>query len=115
MATELNLTIDQGSPFTKRIRILNENGSNYDLTGHTAKMQLRQYVGNPDVSLELTTENSFLVIDIAANSVDIVISHLATSTLTYSTYVYDLEIINPQGVPKRVIQGSISVSFEVTR
>lgn len=115
MATELNLLIDQGSPFSKKIRVLNADGSNYDLTNHTAKTQFRENVRSSEVSLELSTENSMLVIDVLNNTVEIKPDHTATASLIYKKYVYDLDVINQAGVPTRVVQGIATVSPEVTR
>lgn len=84
MATELNLSIDQGSPFSKKIRVLNADGSNYDLTNHTAKAQFRVNVRAPDAALELSTENSRLLIDVLNNTIEIKPDHTATGSMLYA-------------------------------
>jgi hypothetical protein len=113
MATELDLNFDKGSYFSKTIRVLNESGSNYDLTSHSALMQIRETHDSPTVALELSTVGGTLVINTINSTIEIKIPH--NSDLIYSKYVYDLEITNLSGVPIRVIQGVVNVSPEVTR
>lgn len=112
MATELNLNFDKGSYFSKTIRVLNSDGTPYDLTGSTALMQVRETYEDV-VALELSSVTGGLIIDSVDSTIEIVIP--VNSNLIYKKYVYDLEVVDSNSKPIRVVQGVINVSPEVTR
>lgn len=114
-ATTVLLLIEQGIPFAQKFRAKNEDGSNKDLTGYTARMQFRTSVGSSIVSLEATTINAKLFIDVANSALEIRLSETDTQSLVYKQYVYDVELVNASGVPIRFIQGTATISPEVTR
>lgn len=108
-----NFTIDQGSTFSRTITVKNYDDSLYNLTGHTARMQIRRDIDSATVMLELTTENGRIVLGGAAGTIVLSVSATDTSTLDRSG-VYDLELV--QGaIVKRLIRGTINLNPEVTR
>ena len=108
-----NFTIDQGATFSRTINVKNYDDSIYDLTGHTARMQIRRDIESTTVMLELTTENGRITLDGPAGAISLLISAADTSTLDRSG-VYDLELV--EGViVKRLIRGNINLNPEVTR
>lgn len=113
MATVLDLYVDQGSQYFKEIRVLNQDGSLYDLSGVTARMQLREHLDSELATLELSTTSGGLVVNLTNNTVEITINH--DTQFTYKQYVYDLEIVSSTSIPKRILQGTVFVSREVTR
>ena len=113
MATELNLDFDKGSYFSKTIRVLNPDNSNYNLTGCTAAMQVRETFDSPDATLSLTSGAGNLIINTANSTIEIIIA--PDAALVYKKYVYDLEVTDSSSKPTRVVQGVINVSPEVTR
>lgn len=86
-----------------------------DLTGYTARMQIRQSIGSPQPLLELTTEDGGIIIDAATGTVERRIDAAATAALTWTQGVYDLELVDPDGFTTRLAQGSVTVEREVTR
>jgi len=64
--------------------------------------------------ISLTTENGRIAINSADGLITLSISAADTAALT-SSGVYDLEIISPGGLVSRVIQGTFTLSLEVTR
>ena len=116
MAAILDLTIDQGSTYshTLELRQGNPSGSVLNLTGYTAKMQVRLSVNNPDVILELSTMNGGLTIDGINGKITIQITPEQSRLFVYGKMVYDLEI-SISGNDTRIVQGSIVCSLEVTR
>ena len=91
-----------------------EYNESYDLTGVTARMQLRSKITDTDPILELTTENGGIVIDTALKTITIVVSATATAALSFSTAVYSMELIDGTEVIP-FITGNISLEKEVTR
>lgn len=95
-----------------------------DLTGCTARMQLRSEVLSPDVLLELTTENGRIDMSDSANGwVRFVLTAEDTGAIVYGTNpparwseaVSHLEIVHPNGDVSRPVEISWQVSPEGTR
>lgn len=83
-----------------------------DLTGTTARMQIRPQIGGP-VLLELNTENGGLAIT-GPGTIERTISAADTAALTWTEGVYDLEVEYADGTVQRYLQGAVTVSREVT-
>ena len=86
-----------------------------DLTGFTARMTIKNRVGGT-VLYTLTTENGGIVIDAAANLVTLNISAVDTAAMTFTTGVYDLEMVSgaTPAVVTALLSGRVTVSKEVT-
>ena len=119
-----NITCQQGSTFTRIIKLKMPDPADptqttyvdYELQGHTARMQVRRTVTSTTVQVELTTENGRIVIepDSEKGAIRLQLTDEETAALT-SDGVYDLEIISVEGVVSRVLQGTFTLSLEVTR
>ena len=83
-----------------------------DLTGATARMQIRAGLGGA-VLLELTTENGGLAIT-GPGTLTRTLSATETAALTWTDGVYDLEVEYADGTVQRYLQGTVTVSREVT-
>lgn len=130
IAGEYNLTIEQGSTFTRVISIdqpnftADPNGTifmNYSLESHTARMHIRRTIDSSTPMISLTTENGRITINpnIAAdstrnNELSLLITAGDTAVLTTSG-VYDLEIISVTGAVSKVVRGTVTLISEVTR
>lgn len=113
---KLKFTIYQGATFRKRLAWKAGKPSvAVDLTGCTARMQVRAEVESAAVLLSLTTTNGGIVLGGATGTVDLYVSDEDTAAITWGGGVWDLEIEHPAGEVTRLAQGSISVSPEVTR
>lgn len=114
-AATYNLVIEQGADFIKSFVLRNPDESIKDLTGYTARMQIRQYVFSEDAEYEATTENGRLVINIGTGSIQMRFPSSDTSLFEIKRGVYDLEIVDISGQVTRLIQGTVQISREVTR
>lgn len=116
---KLKFTIYQGATFRKRLRWTNKaTGTPLDLTGCKARMQVRAEVESTEVLLELTTENGGITLGGTAGTIDFYVGATATAAITWTSGVFDLEIVHPGALPDdvtRLAQGTVSVSPEVTR
>ncbi|MEN6584712.1 MAG: hypothetical protein ABFE02_01495 [Sulfuricella sp.] len=116
---KLKFTIYQGATFRKRLRWgVKATGVPIDLTGCTARMQVRAETSAPIVLLELTTENGGITLGGTAGIIDFYVGATTTAAFTWERGVFDLEIIHPGALPDdvtRLAEGSITVSPEVTR
>lgn len=124
IAGSYNITCEQGTSFSRIIALeqprtpTEEDPSLYEvysLVDHTARMQVRRTLestGSPIISL--TTENEKIELDGINGLITLILSATDTAALT-SSGVYDLEIIDINGLVSRVIQGTFTLSLEVTR
>lgn len=116
-ATE-NLLILQGSSFNHVFRLKNPDLTPIDLTGYTARMQIRASKNSVAVLLDLTEGNGRIEIDGIDGKLTLLIDAITTSGLSKGG-VYDLEIVLPQvsdpDIVYRIVEGKISISKEVTK
>lgn len=111
-----DLTIPQGSTWTQRMTY--KSGSPaalVNLTSYTARMQARTSYSAASPSLTLTTENGRIALGGAAGTIDLSITATDTAALPAGRYVYDLELVSAGGLVKRLVEGVLTVSPEVTR
>jgi hypothetical protein len=113
MAVNFNIGIDAGSTFQVIFAWKDAASEAIDMTGYSARMQLRMDLGqaNPDLSL---ATGSGITITAADGEILVEIEPATTETMTGS-YFYDLEVESPTGVVTRLCQGTVTVSSEVTR
>lgn len=120
IAGKYNILCEQGTTFTRVLTVEQPTLEDptvfepYDLTGHTARMQVRRTIDSSSPLVTLTTENGRISIDGEAGQITLSMSDEVTSTIT-SSGVYDLEIIDSSGNVSRVIEGLFTLSLEVTR
>lgn len=114
-AATVNLVIEQGADFSHIVGLTNSDGSIFVLTDYDARMQIRTTVSTETVLHELTVSNGGIVINELAGQLTLVISNADTTLMTWRSGVYDLEIISDLGIVTRIMQGSATLSPEVTR
>lgn len=114
-AATYNFTVEQGTTLIKPIVWKDSSGNPVNLTGYSARMQVRPSVASEEVLVELSTTNGKIVIVPLLGKLTITMSPTDTSALTSRRARYDLEIIAGDGNVTRLIEGEITVSREVTR
>lgn len=112
-AGNYNFKIEQGSTFVE-VLTWRVGQTPVDLTGFTAKMQLRNDI-NSGVLLELTTENGRIALGGTAGTITINLPAADTALLTFEKAVYDLQLISPDNVVTRLLKGHVTIDPEVTR
>jgi hypothetical protein len=115
-AGKLNLVIEQGSTFEQRL-VWKSDDVAVDLTGYTARMQIRATVAAADPPLlELTTGNSRIVLGTTNGAILLTIDATTTAAITWRSAYYDLEMVAPvTGHVRRLLQGRVKMNPEVTR
>lgn len=113
----LDLTIYKGSTFVKSIQWkTGDPAVAVDLTGCTARMQVRKSPCDSAILESLTTENGKIVITEPLNGkLEIRISAQTSSAYTFVSGVYDLEVVFASGTVTRIIEGNFIAMPEVTR
>lgn len=121
-AAEVNITIEQGADFDKTWTYYSGATSSttpVDLTGATAKMQIRRVLGDPSAVLSISTtpnaNDSKIVLGDAAGTIRVFIDYVDTAAMVGDDGVYDLEITYSGGVRERFIKGTVTISKEVTK
>jgi hypothetical protein len=114
---KINLIIYQGTTFKKDIQwLIGTPPIPVDITGYTFRMQIREKIKDTIFLIELTTENSKIIITSATEGrFSLVLTATETSLLNFKSAVYDLEVITPSGNVSRFCEGSVQLSLEVTR
>lgn len=108
-----DITIEQGSTFTRTITWKDENDTAVNLTGYSARLQMRESVDASSTFISLTN-GSGITLGGVAGTILIEISATDTAAITQSG-VYDLELVSGAGVVTRLLQGNVILSKEVTR
>lgn len=108
-----DFTIYQGATFSRVLTWKDENDTAINLTGYTARMQIRQRITG-DTLIALTTENGRIALGGSAGTVTLTISASDTAAIT-TDGVYDLELVSGSEVVTRLLQGTVTLSKEVTR
>jgi hypothetical protein len=111
-----NFFVYRGATFSEQIEWKDENGVAIDLTGFTARMHMRDTLEATTPFLTLTTENGGIALGGTAGTVDLLASAAATSAISATSGVYDLELVAGDGVTvTRLLEGLVTISPEVTR
>ena len=85
-----------------------------DLTGMSARMQIRPSLTSSTILDTYTTELGTIVIDNTLKTITILVPAATTAGYTFSTGVYSLELVQGTTV-YQIITGNISLVQEVTR
>lgn len=108
-----NLKIEKGATFTLPLTWKNENGSLVNLTGYTARMDIRSAAGAVTAIAQLTS-SSGITLGGTAGTIVVTLSAATTAAITDTSGVYDLELVSAGGVVTRLLEGSVEFVEEVT-
>lgn len=117
-AGKYNFIIEQGTTFTLELQYKDSNSVPVDLTGYTGRMQIRPTIGSPTSYLTLSSSiqpdgTGITFPTPVSGTINLYISAISSSQLTFDQGVYDLEIASGSAVT-RLIQGNVQLSKEVT-
>lgn len=114
-AGRFEMVIEQGATYRQIFEWRDENGNLIDVTGMTAKMQIRRSYDNPAPMVTLT-DSTGITLGGVAGTVLVVITDEITQTLSPSVAgVYDIELYSSDGAVERFLEGSVRVTSQVTR
>lgn len=117
-AGTLNLALEQGATFRKTLTWKTGTpAAAVDLTGYTARMQLRASPSAATTVVSITdvpSSQGVITLGGVAGTIEIFIND-ATTTLITAGGVYDLELIAPSTDVTRLVQGKYTISPNVTK
>jgi hypothetical protein len=106
-----NITVEQGAFYNMQLRV-EENGVPVDLTNYTFESQIRKSHYSTDIAANFAT----LLVNGPAGTFNISLTGTITAALDSAfIHVYDVEMTSDTGLVTRVVEGTVSVSPEVTR
>lgn len=125
-AGNYNITCEQGSTLRRTLEIeqpdlvadpTGQVFEPYDLSGYSARMQVRRTIDSSTFLLNLTTENGALVLNPNGTSNNVIYIDVSASVTASveNSGVYDIELVGPDGTVSRILQGNFNLSREVTR
>lgn len=115
LGNRFDITINQGATFELTVTWKDSTGAAINLTGYSARMQVRETYSSASTIVSLTN-GSGITLGGAAGTIAILISATTTAALTAPfSGVYDLELVSAGGVVTRLLQGAATVTPEVTR
>jgi hypothetical protein len=112
MSAKYNLVCEEGATFTFNFTIKTGDTA-WNLTGYTATMTVRPFVGSTTTTVLATNANGKIVLGGAAGTVAITLSAATTADFTPSKYVYDL-VLDSGTVVTRLLEGKFVVTPSVT-
>ena len=113
MSAQYDLTINKGETFIRTFTWKDANNLPINLTGYTARMQIREEIGDENTIVNLTTDSG-ITLGAAEGTIVITISATETSAITAGSGVYDIELVNG-AIVTRFLEGNVVFTGEVTR
>lgn len=110
---DYDFTIYQGANFVRVFTWKDETDTLVNLTGYTARMQIRKKIDG-DILADMTTVNGKIVLGGALGTITASLTAAETAAIS-NNGVYDLELISSGGVVSRLLQGDVTLSKEVTK
>lgn len=117
-AAHWKIIVEQGSTWRVALTVYDESGAPVDLTGYTARMQVRETLDAAEPLLTLTTPETSpggITIDGPAGRLTLLIADEMSTAWAWTFGVYDLELASPDGDVDRLLKGEFEVDREVTR
>ena len=116
-----DLKIIQGSDTCDLVFVVTtDDGNPVNLTGYTARLQIRPNVNSDELFDDLSTENDRIILESFVEDgqtfwrVTCKFPHLVTTDYSFLKGVYDLELYK-EGKVYRYLEGIVEVNKEVTR
>lgn len=109
----INLVCPQGATF-RRTLTWKTGVTPINLTGYSARMQVRETHDSSTVVASITSGNG-ITLGGSAGTIELYLSNTTTANIRSGFYVYDLEVVAPNADVSRLIEGKFEVTPEVTR
>lgn len=109
MPARQDIEVYQGDDWAATVTVRNEDGTDADITGYTARAQVRRAVA--DVDPVIVVEMSAVV---QSPEIQLSIPHDVTALLS-GRYVWDLQIVSAAGAVTTLLAGKVITTAEVTR
>jgi hypothetical protein len=114
MAGQKNFEVDQNTTFSFIVEYKDNNGLPIDLTGASAKLQVRDTKGGSKLAFTLTSPLGGITITPLLGKLTIKMTPTQTSKLFYPKSSYDIMITDSNTNKIKLLEGFITLSRSVT-
>jgi hypothetical protein len=114
MAGQKNWEVDQNTTFTFIVEYKDSDGDPVDITGSTAKMQVRDTKGGSKLAFSLTSPSGGITIDGPNGKLTIKITPTQTNKLFYPKSSYDIMLTDSNLNKTKLLEGFMTLSRSVT-
>jgi hypothetical protein len=114
MAGQKNFEVDQNATFSFIIEYKDNNGLPINLTGATAKMQVRDQKGGAKLAFSLTSPSGGITITPLLGKLTIKMTPTQTNKLFYPKSSYDVMITDSNSNKIKLLEGYMTLSRSVT-
>lgn len=105
------LFLEQGTTFSTNITLNDIDGLPYDLTGVTAKSQIRKSYYSANTTAEFTIN----IQTPTDGNINLILDAPITANIAAGRYVYDVAIKDTANTVTRVLEGVVNVIPQVTK
>jgi hypothetical protein len=109
-----NFEVDQNTTFTFQVEYLDVDDNPIDLTGASAKMQVRDTQGGSKLACTLTSPSGGITIDGPNGLLTIKMTPTQTNKMFYPKSSYDIMIVDSNGNKIKILKGFLTLSRSVT-
>jgi hypothetical protein len=114
MAGQKNFEVDQNATFTFITEYKDEYDNAIDLSGASAKMQVRDTKGGNKLAVTLTSPSGGIVIDGPNGKLTIKLTPTQTNKLFYPKSSYDIMVVDSNGTKIKLLEGFMTLNRSVT-
>jgi len=114
VADSKNFEVDQNTTFSFVVEYIDSNNLPINLSGATAKMQVRDTKGGSKLSFTLTSPFDGIVIDGPLGKVTCTMAPAQTNKLFYPKSSYDIMITDSNNTKTKLLEGFLTLSRSVT-
>lgn len=114
MAAQKNFEVDQNTTFSFTVEYLDDSNLPINLTGATAKMQVRDTKGGSKLSFTISSPSEGIVIEGPQGRVTCTMTPAQTSKLFHPKSSYDLMITDTNNTKTKLLEGFLTLSRSVT-
>jgi hypothetical protein len=114
MAGQKNFEVDQNATFTFITEYKDSGDNAIDLTGASAKMQIRDTKGGSKLAVTLTSPSGGIIIDGPNGKLTIKLTSTQTNKLFYPKSSYDIMVVDSNGNKIKLLEGFMTLNRSVT-
>ena len=114
MAGQKNFEVDQNATFSFVVEYKDDNGNAIDLTGASAKMQVRDVKGGTKLAVTLTSPSGGIVINGSLGKLTVTLTPTQTNKIFYPKSSYDVMVIDSNGNKIKLLEGFMTLNRSVT-
>lgn len=111
----ITLTIFKDVTFDELFVLKDDADVEIDLTGYSAKMQIKNCGGSDPVLFELSNVNGRIILNSSPGEIQLKINDTDTGAIAFDKGVYDLILTDPSGDTELVLRGDVIVKDSITK